>query len=90
VKYLPAIAVFLLMLSTGMSLDRREFIANGRRITHAMAHFQNAQRALPSICSVCVRSASGDGAIREMDALLAPATNLTQTLHLQLPKTLDL
>jgi bile acid:Na+ symporter, BASS family len=33
VKYLPAIAVFLLMVSTGMSLDRREFIANWRRFT---------------------------------------------------------
>jgi BASS family bile acid:Na+ symporter len=33
VKYLPAIAVFLLMVSTGMSLDRREFIANWRRLT---------------------------------------------------------
>jgi bile acid:Na+ symporter, BASS family len=33
VKYLPAIAVFLLMVSTGMSLGRREFIANWRRLT---------------------------------------------------------
>jgi BASS family bile acid:Na+ symporter len=33
VKYLPAIAVFLVMVSTGMSLNRREFIANWRRLT---------------------------------------------------------
>jgi BASS family bile acid:Na+ symporter len=33
VKYLPAIAVFLLMVSTGMNFDRREFIANWRRLT---------------------------------------------------------
>jgi bile acid:Na+ symporter, BASS family len=32
VKYLPAIAVFLLMVSTGMSFGRREFIANWRRL----------------------------------------------------------
>ena len=36
VKYLPAIAVFVLMVSTGMSLDRSEFIANWRRLTSAM------------------------------------------------------
>jgi hypothetical protein len=36
VKYLPAIAVFVLMVSIGMSLDRWEFIANWRRLTSAM------------------------------------------------------
>jgi predicted Na+-dependent transporter len=36
VKYLPATAVFLLMVSTGMSLDRWELIANWRRFTPAM------------------------------------------------------
>jgi predicted Na+-dependent transporter len=33
VKYLPVISVVLLMVSTGMSLDRQEFIANWRRLT---------------------------------------------------------
>jgi bile acid:Na+ symporter, BASS family len=36
VKHLPAIAVFLLMVSTGMSLNRREFVANWRRLTPEM------------------------------------------------------
>jgi BASS family bile acid:Na+ symporter len=32
-SYLPAIAVLLLMLSTGMSLNRRQFVENWRRLT---------------------------------------------------------
>jgi BASS family bile acid:Na+ symporter len=36
VKYLPTITVLLLMVSTGMSLDRRELIANWQRLTPAI------------------------------------------------------
>ena len=35
-KYLPTIAVFVLMVSTGMSLNRSEFIADWRRLTSTM------------------------------------------------------
>jgi hypothetical protein len=53
-------------------------------------HSRDVDEAAAGDCRVCARSASGNSAIREMDALLPPATNLTQTLRLQLSKTLDL